>query len=45
MIPATATNEASARVDRPVSPCPTEQPSAITPPTLINAAPPADRSI
>ena len=31
-IPATATNDASASVDRPVRPCPTEQPSAITPP-------------
>jgi hypothetical protein len=38
-------NEGSARVENPVSPCPTEQPSAITPPAPISAAPPAERSM
>jgi hypothetical protein len=44
-IPATATNDARANVDNPVSPCPTEQPNAITPPIPISAAPPAERSM
>src|SRR6185437_1326385 len=44
-IPATATNEASASVDRPVRPWPTEQPSAATPPTPISAAPETERSM
>ena len=45
MIPLTAIKDASARVDMPVNPCPTEQPNAITPPTPISAAPPAERSM
>ena len=45
MIPATAINEASASVENPVSPCPIEQPNAITPPAPISAAPPAERSM
>jgi len=44
MMPATATNDASASVDRPVSPCPIEQPKRHTPPVPISAAPPAERS-
>ena len=38
-------NDASASVDSPVRPCPTEQPNAITPPAPISAAPPAERSM
>ena len=38
-------NEASDSVDNPVSPCPTEQPNAITPPAPISAAPLAERSM
>src|SRR5215831_19079055 len=44
-IPATATKEANASVDNPVSPCPIEQPKAVAPPAPISAAPPAERSI
>lgn len=44
-MPATAMKEATASVDSPVSPCPIEQPKAITPPIPINAAPPAERSM
>ena len=40
-MPATATNDANASVEIPVSPCPIEQPNAITPPMPISAAPPA----
>ena len=45
MMPATAMKDATASVDNPVSPCPIEQPNAITPPVPISAAPPAERSM
>ena len=44
-IPVTARNDASASVDTPVRPCPTEQPSAIAPPDPISAAPLIERSM
>src|SRR4029078_6907450 len=44
-MPASATNEPSASVDTPVSPCPIEQPNAITPPIPISAAPPGERGM
>ena len=45
MMPATAMKDATASVDNPVSPCPIEQPKAITPPMPISAAPPTERSM
>jgi drug/metabolite transporter (DMT)-like permease len=44
-MPATAMNDASASVEIPASPCPIEQPNAITPPMPISAPPPAERSM
>ena len=44
-MPATATTDPNASVDVPVSPCPIEQPNAITPPMPISAAPLPERSM